>query len=99
MGYNPKTIFNLNIIPSLDENSTEEEKRDAMEKQFQNQRILKDLNYKSLIKISGRKLTVNFSYLEGNNKFEDKLQMTIIKSEDESVIKDFIISQINDYLK
>lgn len=99
IGYYAKTIFQLNIIPPLDENATEEQKRDVMEKQFQNQRILDDLNYKSLTKISGRKLTINFSYSEEDNKIEDKLQMTIVKSEDENVIKNFIVSQINDYLK
>ncbi len=58
----------------------------------------KDLRFKSLTTISGRKLTVWFKYTENDIESNDKLPMTIIKSEDETEIKDFILTQINNYL-
>lgn len=54
--------------------------------------------FKPLTVISGRKLTVNFKYEEDTVEVADKLQMTIVKSEDEQVVKDFILSEINNYL-
>jgi hypothetical protein len=58
----------------------------------------KDLRFKSLTTISGRKLTVWFKYTENDIESNDKLPMTIIKSDNETVIKDFILTQINNYL-
>jgi hypothetical protein len=57
-----------------------------------------DSRFKSLTTISGRKLTVHFKYTEGEEKSSDKLQLTIPVSDDEVVIKDFIVSEINNYL-
>jgi hypothetical protein len=56
------------------------------------------LRFKSLTTISGRKLTVWFKYSENDVETQDKLQMTIVKSDDENTIKDFILAQINTYL-
>jgi hypothetical protein len=56
------------------------------------------LRFKSLTTISGRKLTVWFKYSENEVEIKDKLQMTIVKSDDENTIKDFILAQINTYL-
>jgi uncharacterized membrane protein YvbJ len=56
------------------------------------------LRFKSLTTISGRKLTVWFKYSENDVEIKDKLQMTIVKSDDENTIKDFILAQINTYL-
>jgi hypothetical protein len=56
------------------------------------------MRFKSLTTISGRKLTVHFKYTEGEEKSSDKLQLTIPVSDDEVVIKDFIVSEINNYL-
>ena len=56
------------------------------------------MRFKSLVTISGRKLSVHFKYSEGANEVQDRLQMTIIKSEDETEIKDFILNSINAYL-
>lgn len=57
------------------------------------------MRFKSLATISGRKLSVHFKYTEDDKEVQDKLQMTIVKSEDETVIKDFILTTINDYLQ
>jgi hypothetical protein len=56
------------------------------------------MRFKSLTTISGRKLTVWFKYSENDVEIKDKLQMTIVKSDDENTIKDFILAQINTYL-
>jgi hypothetical protein len=58
----------------------------------------KDLRFKSLTTISGRKLTVWFKYTENNIESNDKFPMTVIKSDNETEIKDFILTQINNYL-
>jgi hypothetical protein len=58
----------------------------------------KDLRFKSLTTISGRKLTVWFKYTENDIESNDKLPMTVIKSDNETEIKDFILTQINNYL-
>jgi hypothetical protein len=58
----------------------------------------KDLRFKSLTTISGRKLTVWFKYTENDIESNDKLPMTVIKSDNETEIKDFILTQIKNYL-
>jgi hypothetical protein len=57
-----------------------------------------DLRYKSLIKISGRKLVVNFDYSEDDNTKTDKFLITVIKSESEDEIKSYILDEINNFL-
>ena len=64
-----KTVFNLNTIPTLPTNATEEE----------NRKVLSDIRYKSLTTISGRKLTVWFKYMENEIETQDKVQVTIPK--------------------
>jgi len=59
----------------------------------------KDYKYKSLTTISGRKLSVFFDYTENEQKVSDRLQLVIIKSEDEQEIKTFILNSINTYLQ
>jgi hypothetical protein len=93
-----KTVFHLNTIPVLTEEATEEQKKQVKEMEFENLKISKDMRFTSLTKISGRKLSVWFKYSEDGKEVQDKLQMTIVKSDDEQVIKDFILSQINAYL-
>jgi hypothetical protein len=56
------------------------------------------MRFKPLTDISGRKLTVWFKYEEESVETADKLQMTIVKSDDETEIKDFILSEINNYI-
>jgi hypothetical protein len=56
------------------------------------------MRFKSLTTISGRKLSIHFKYTENDTEIQDRLQMTIIKSEDEAEIKDFILSEINNKL-
>jgi hypothetical protein len=56
------------------------------------------MRFKSLTTISGRKLTVWFKYSENDVEIKDKLQMTIVKSDDENTIKDFILAEINNSL-
>lgn len=93
-----KTIFHLKTIPALTEEATEEEKKEVNKLELENQKLLNDRKFVSLTKISGRTLSVDFKYLENGNEVQDKLQMTIVKSDDEQVIKDFIINSINNYL-
>jgi len=56
------------------------------------------MRFKSLTKISGRKLSVFFDYDENDQKKSNKLQLVITKSEDENVIKQFIVDEINKIL-
>jgi hypothetical protein len=56
------------------------------------------MRFKSLTTISGRKLTVDFKFEENEVESSDKLQMVIPVSNDEMVIKDFILNKINEYL-
>jgi hypothetical protein len=56
------------------------------------------MRFKSLTTILGRKLSVHFKYSEDDKEVQDKLQMTIVKSDDENTIKDFILTQINNSL-
>jgi hypothetical protein len=58
-----------------------------------------DIRFKPLTTISGRKLTVWFKYTENNVEILDKLSTKIITSDDEQVIKDFILTEINNKLK
>ena len=57
-----------------------------------------NIRFKSLTTISGRKLTVNYKYTENDAEVADKLQMVIVKSDDEQVVKDFILAEINNKL-
>jgi hypothetical protein len=57
-----------------------------------------NMRFKSLTTISGRKLTVNYKYTENDAEVADKLQMVIVKSDDEQVVKDFILAEINNKL-
>ena len=93
-----KTVFHLNTIPVLTEEATEEQKKEVKEKQSENEKISKDMRFTSLTKISGRKLTVGFKYSEDGKEVQDKLQMTIVKSDSEQDIKDFILNSINNQL-
>jgi hypothetical protein len=56
------------------------------------------MRFKSLTTISGRKLTVDFKFEENEVESSDKLQMVIPVSDDEIIIKDFILNKINEYL-
>jgi hypothetical protein len=56
------------------------------------------IRFKPLTAISGRKLTVWFKYTENDVETLDKVGTTIIKSDDEQVIKDIIITEINNKL-
>jgi len=58
----------------------------------------KDMLYRSLDKISGRKLSVNFKCLEGEVETNGILQMIIPSGLDEEGVKNFIISEINSNL-
>ena len=57
-----------------------------------------DMRFKSLTTISGRKLTVHFKFEENEVELSDKLQMVIPVSDDEIIIKNFILNKINEYL-
>lgn len=63
---------------------------------------INDFRFKSLTAISGRKLSIFFTYTEGEEETlvetSDRIQLTIPVSDDETVIKDFILSEINNKL-
>lgn len=86
-----KTIFHLNEVNPPNELTKKQE--------IENEKILKDIRFKSLTTISGRKLTVWFKYLENEKEVEDRIQLIIIKSENENEIKQFILESINSKLK
>lgn len=93
-----KTVFKLNAIPVLSEDATDKEIEEIEGKKTENEKILKDTRFKSLVTISGRKLSAFFDYEEDEVKKSDKLQLTIPKTDDESEIKDFILQSINSHL-
>ena len=55
----------------------------------------KDMLYRSLDKISGRKLSVNFKYTEGETESSSKIQLSIPFGLDEESVKAFILDEIN----
>ena len=57
-----------------------------------------DRRFRNLTMISGRTLSIEFDYTEGEVKKSDRLSLKIITSDQEQVIKDFILSEINTYL-
>jgi hypothetical protein len=57
-----------------------------------------EMRYKPLQKISGRKLSVKFDYIENDLVKTDKFLITIIRSESEDEIKSFILESINNFL-
>jgi hypothetical protein len=91
-----KTIFHLKPIS---ENPTQEEQEQVNKDIAENERITKSPYFKSLITISGRKLSVFFNVEENGEVKPDKLQLQIIKSGNEQEIKEFILNAIEDYLK
>jgi hypothetical protein len=93
-----KTVFHLNEIAVLPEDATEEQKKENADKEIENQKILNDIRFKSLTTISGRTLTAWFKYTDEGVEKSDKLRLVIIKSDQESEIKDFVIDSINTLL-
>lgn len=59
----------------------------------------KDMRYKSLATISGRKLTVWFKYSEDDKEVQDKVSVSIPFGLDEDGVKAFILDEISKTLK
>jgi hypothetical protein len=89
-----KTVFNLNEIETIETHSPVQSE-EIKKKEIENQNILNDIRFKSLVSISGRKLSIHFSYVENETKCYDRIQLTIPRDKTESQIEDFIISSIN----
>jgi len=64
--------------------------------EFENQKLSNQ--YLPLTKVSGRKLGVFFKYDEDGDVKFDKILLSIIESQDEMEIKNFIVAEINSYL-
>jgi hypothetical protein len=92
-----KTVFKIEDI-TLPENPTDQQIIESKEKEMNNKRILKDVRFKSLVVISGRTLTICFNYTENGEEKSGKLPIKIIKSDSELVIKQFILTEINNSL-
>lgn len=92
---NVKTIFDLNQIPTLSQDATEEQKGEAREKEEENQKILKDRSFISLTEIKGRRLVIEFEWQEGEVKTKDRVLLYIPRTESEEEIKEFILAEIN----
>ena len=90
-----KTIFYLNEIAVLSEDATEEEKKVAADKEAENQKVLTDMRFKSLATISGRKLSINFKYLDGEVETASKIQTAIPFDLNEDEVKAFILDEIS----
>lgn len=90
---NTKTVFNLNQIPTLLEDATEEQKRDVREKELENKRIINDRNFISLTEIKGRRLIIEFE-LEDEITTKHRVLLYIPRTESEEEIKSFIIIEI-----
>jgi hypothetical protein len=56
------------------------------------------VRFKPLTVISERKLTIWFKYTENEKEYSDNILLTIIKSNDENEIKEFILNEINNKL-
>jgi len=95
---NAKTLFDLNQIPILAEDATEEQKKEVKEKESENKKITFDREFISLTIISGRKLVVQFEFEEEGVKTKDKVLISIPKTDSEEVIKNFILDSINIHL-
>ena len=54
-----------------------------------------DMLYRSLHKISGRKLSIDFKYSEGDTEVSSKVQLSIPFGLDEDGVKAFILDEIN----
>jgi hypothetical protein len=92
---NVKTLFDLNQIPTLSQDVTEEQKKEVREKEIENQKILKDRSFISLTEIKGRRLVIKFEWQEGEVKTKDKVLLYIPRTESEEEIKEFILAEIN----
>jgi hypothetical protein len=58
-----------------------------------------NIRFRKLTTISGRKLTVWFSFLENDVLTEEEsIKLTIPNTNNEDEIKEFILSSINEYL-
>jgi hypothetical protein len=90
-----KTLFDLNQIPTLSQDVTEEQKKEVREKEIENQKILKDRSFISLTEIKGRRLVIEFEWQEGEVKTKDKVLLYIPRTESEEEIKEFILAEIN----
>jgi len=95
---NAKTIFDLNQIPTLAQDATEEQKREVREKEQEYQKILKDRCFTSLIDNNGRRLVIEFEWEEGGVKTKDKVLLYIPKTDSEEEIKEFMIESIKNNL-
>jgi hypothetical protein len=93
---NPKTIFNLNEIPVLSEDSTQEEKVVIKNLEIENQKIMNDVGFVSLSIISGRKLVVEFEWGEDGVKTLGRTLIQIPKTDSEEEIKNLILNTIRD---
>ena len=55
----------------------------------------KDMLYRTLDKISGRKLTIDFKYMENEVEMASKVQMAIPFDLNEDEVKTFILTELN----
>ena len=62
---------------------------------IENEEDKKDIRFKSLTTIAGRKLSVFFDYEEDGVKKHGRTQLTIPKTDSEEEIKQFILEKIN----
>lgn len=92
-----KTIFHLKDA-ELPPNPTPQEEVEVRKLQVENQIILNNPLFKSLTTIAGRRLSAFFKYKENGVEKEGRVQMQVIKSDDEQAIKTFILDTINQHL-
>ena len=93
-----KTLFQL-VDATPPANPTPEQIKESVKKKLANQKILNDIRYESLTAISGRKLTVWFSYEENGKTVDSSVQMTVPVSNSEDVIKEAVLAAIETKLK
>lgn len=93
-----KTIFQIQDT-TLPPNPTQEQIKESKDKELENTKIQNDMRFRSLITIGGRTLTVWFKYKENDKEEEDKVLMTIPRTNNEDQIKQFILNKINDAIK
>lgn len=92
-----KTIFHMKDA-TLPTDPTEQQRLEYNNNHAYNQSLLNNPKFKSLTTIAGRRLSAFFKYKENGVEKEGRVQMQVIKSDDEQAIKTFILDTINQHL-
>lgn len=91
---NTKTVFDLLEIPTITEESSEEEKQDAEKKKMENLLTVQSPFYKSLETLCGRKLVIEYKYVFAEQEIPQSILVSIPFNLKEEAVKAFILQEI-----